>query len=196
MHMFTAKKIVPMILVAFVALCSADCEKKPQTEAEFIDEEILSTGMEFRVNGLQDLLYFSSLQNLNACQQECAKLEEAALAAEKEVKAMEDLLFQRTGGFKPPPPPCPCETGNCLWERLAVFSYFVDVKKFSRLPNVSIQTLNGETISSSADAEVIYSPEGGQFAVVNLPQKEFSDDAVKMVISGQEGSAEVLVNVK
>ncbi|PHN03618.1 hypothetical protein CRP01_25505 [Flavilitoribacter nigricans DSM 23189 = NBRC 102662] len=182
-----------MLLLGLIALSSADCEKKPQTEAEFVEEEILTTGMETRVNGLQDLLYFAAQQDLNACQENCGELEEAVSAAEKEVKAMEDLLLGVIGGIKPPPPPCPCQTGSCLWERLAVFNYFVDVKKYKRLPDISIQTVNGEIISSSADAEIIYSPEGGQFAVVNLPQKEINDDAVNVVISLGDGSTEVLV---
>ena len=182
-----------MLFLGLITLCSADCEKKPKTEAEFIDEEILTTGMDTRVNGLQDLLYFAALQDLNACQDACEQLKEVAAAAEKEVKAMEDLLFKRTGGFRPPPPPCPCKTGNCLWERLAVFNYFVDVKKYSRLPDITIQTVNGEVISSSADAEITYSPEGGQFALVNLPPKEIDDEAVNVIISLGDGSTEVLV---
>lgn len=194
--MFTAKRIFPLLLVGFIALCSADCEKKPQTEAEFIDEEILTTGMDTRVNGLEDLLHFAAIQDLNACQQDCEQLKEAVAAAEKEVKVMEDLLFQRIGGIRPPPPPCPCQTGNCLWERFAVFSYFVDVKKFGRLPDITIQTVNGEVISSSADAEIVYSPEGGQFAVVNLPQKDIQDEAVNVVISLGDGSTDVLVYLK
>jgi hypothetical protein len=194
--MFTAKRIVPLLLLGFIALCSADCEQKPQTEAEFIDEEILTTGMDTRVNGLEDLLLFAAIQDLNACQEGCETLKEAVAAAQKEVKSMEDLLFQRIGGIRPPPPPCPCQTGNCLWERLAVFNYFVDVKKFGRLPDITIQTVNGEVISSSADAEIVYSPEGGQFAVVNLPQKDIQDEAVNVVISLGDGFTDVLVYLK
>lgn len=194
--MFTAKKIVPMLLLGLIALCSADCEQKAKTEAEFIDEKLLTTGMDTRVNGLQDLFLFAALQDLNACQDGCEQLKEEVAAAEKEVKAMEDLLFQRIGGFRPPPPPCPCETGNCLWERLAVFNYFVDIKKYSRLPDITVETVNGEVISSSADAEISYSPEGGQFALVNLPQKEINDQVVSIVISLGDGSTDVLVNLK
>lgn len=194
--MFTAKRIVPILLIGIIAFCSADCEQEPQTEAEFIDKEILTTGMDTRVNGLQDLIYFAAIQDLNACQEGCEKLKEATAAAEKEVKAMEDLLFVRIAGIRPPPPPCPCQTGSCLWERLAVFNYFVDIEKFGRLPDVSIQTVNGQVISSSADAEITYSPEGGQFAVVNLPQKEIQDEAVKVVISSGDGTADILVQLK
>lgn len=191
--MYTAKRIVPILLLGLVALLVTDC-KKTQTEAEFVNEKILTTGMNTRVNGLQDLLHFAALQKLKDCQQDCQQLEEAAQAAEKEVIVLEDQLAAFTGGIKPPPP-CPCDTGNCLWERLAVFSYFVDVEKFN-LPEVMIQTVNGETISSSADATVAYSPDGGQYALVNLPQKDFEDKAVKMVINGPDGTSEVLVNVK
>lgn len=194
--MFTAKRIVPMLLLGLIALCSADCEQKPKTEAEFIDEKLLTTGMDTRVNGLQDLLLFAALQDLNACQEGCEQLKEAVAAAEKEVKAMEDLLFQKIGGIRPPPPPCPCETGNCLWETLAVFNYFVDVKKYTRLPDITVETVNGEVISSSADAKISYSPEGGQFALVNLPQKEINDKVVNVVISLGDGSTDVLVNLK
>lgn len=193
--MFSPKRIVPMLLLGFIALCSADCEQKKETEAEFIDEKLLTTGMDTRVNALQDLLLFAAIQDLNACQEGCEKLQESVAAAEKEVQAMEDLLFQRIGGIRPPPPPCPCNTGNCLWERQAVFSYFVDVKKYTRLPDITIQTVNGEVISSSADAEITYSPEGEQFALVNLPSKEINDDAVMVVISQGEGSTEVLVHL-
>ena len=72
-HMLTARKLFPFLLLVVIALCSADCNKKPKTEAEFIKEDILTTGMNTRVNGLQDLLYFSALQNLNACQTDCEK---------------------------------------------------------------------------------------------------------------------------
>lgn len=194
--MFTAKRNLPFLIVALIGLYSADCEKKPKTESDFLHEEILSTGMGTRVNGLEDLLYFSAQQASNACQQDCDKLKEAVSAAEKSVATMEDLLFQRTGGIQPPPPPCPCQFGNCLWERFAVFSYFVDLKKYSKLPNVSVETLNGAVISSSEKAEVLYSPEGGQFAIVNLPKQEFQDKTVKMVITSGDGTAEVLVNIK
>lgn len=194
--MFTAKRIFPFLFLALIALCSADCEKKPKTEADFINEEILTTGMDTRVNGMEDLLFFAAQQALNACQQDCEKLKEGVVAAEKEVKAMENLLVARIGGVQPPPPPCPCQTGNCLWESFAVFTYFVDLKKFGKLPEVSVQTLNGEVLSSSEKAEVLYSPEGGQFALVNLPKVDIKDDAIKMVINSGDGSVEVLVYVQ
>lgn len=196
--MYTGRKVIPMIILGLTVLWSSACKQATQTEAQFIEEKIFDTGMEMeiRVNGLQDLLLFSAQQQLNACQQDCDKLKETVGAAEKEVTAMEDLLFQRIGGIRPPPPPCPCQFGNCLWERLAVFSYFVDAKKYAQLPDVTLQTLNGDLISSSADAQVTYSPEGDQYAVVNLPQKDFKEDAVKMVISTGNEVAEVLVKIK
>lgn len=194
--MYTAKKIVPLLFLGLLALCAADCEQTAETEAAFIDEQLLTTGMDTRVNGLQDLLYFAALQDLNECQEDCQKLEEAVAAAAKEVEGMQDLLFARIGGIRPPPPPCPCETGNCLWVAPALFSYFVDVKLYTRLPDVEIQTVNGEVISSSADAEITYSPEGGQFALVNLPQKEINDKAAVMIISMGDGKTDVLVNLK
>lgn len=194
--MLTARKIFPLLFMALTALVAADCEQAPKTEADFIKEEILTTGMETRVNGLEDLLLFAALQDLNECQDDCAAAKERVAAAQQDVKAMEEVLVNGIGGIQPPPPPCPCETGNCLWERFAVFSYFVDLKKFEKLPVVTVETVNGEVLSSSEKAEVMYSPEGEQFAVVNLPQAEFKDEAVKMVIKYGDGSADVLVHIK
>lgn len=194
--MLTAKKLFPLLFVALTALVAADCEKAPQTEAEFIEEELLTTGMETRVNGLEDLLLFAALQDLNECQDDCATAKERLAAAQKQVETMENFLVERTGRIKPPPPPCPCETGNCLWERFAVFNYFVDMKKFGQLPTVTLETVNGEVLSSSEEAEVLYSPEGEQFALVNLPKSDFQDEAVKMVIKTGDEAFDVLVYVK
>lgn len=193
--MFTVKKTFPFLILIVIAFCSADCRKKPATEADFINEQILSTGMNTRVNGLEDLLHFSALQDLNACQNDCEKLKQAVELTQKDMIALEELLAAR-GGIAPPPPPCPCPTGNCLWAGSGVFSYFVDLKKFGNLPEVSIQTLNGEVISASDKAEVKYSPDGGQFALVSLPKAEINDKAVKMVIDAGKGPAEVLVNIQ
>ena len=60
--MFTAKNSFPLLLLALFALSASDCkqESEKETEAQFIDKKIFSTEMEVRVNGLDDLLYFSS----------------------------------------------------------------------------------------------------------------------------------------
>ena len=193
--MFTAKKIFPFFILIILAFCLADCKKKTTTEAEFINQQLLRTGTDTRVNALEDLLHFSALQSLNACQEDCEKLKQKVELTRKDVIALEELLAGR-GGKTPPPPPNPCPAGNCRWTRLGLFSYFADMKKFGNLPKVSIQTLNGEVISSSDQAEIKYSPDGGQFALVSLPQVEFNDKAVKMVIDAGNGPAEILVNIK
>jgi hypothetical protein len=194
--MLTVRKIFPILFLALTVLVAADCEKAPKTEAEFIEEKLLTTGMDTRVNGLQDLLLFAAIQDLNECQDNCDVAKELVAATQKEVAAMETLLVERIGGIKPPPPPCPCQTGNCIWERFAVFSYFVDLKKFGQLPNVTIENLNGEVLSSSEKAEVAYSPGGEQFALVNLPTSDFKDEAVNIVIDQGDGKTEVLVHIK
>ena len=173
------------------------CEEKkpPQTEGEFIEKKILTTGMDTRVNGIEDLLAFSAQQALIACQQDCDKLKQNVAIADKKVTDMTNDLLKLGGLVGPPPPPCPCKTGNCLWHRFGLFSYFVDLKKFSKMPEVEVQTLNGKVLSSSVEAEVLKSPKG-QYAVVNLPQTKFDDKAVKMVIKTGNNAAEVLVNIK
>lgn len=195
--MLTIKKAMSLIALVALVLLISDCKKKEaETEAAFITEKIYSSGSEYRVSGLEDLFYFSSRQALDACELDCGAQEKALSVAMQDVSAMQALLTEKIGGIQPPPPPRPCGSGSCIWDLLAIRRYFVDLKKFGDLPLVVVQNLNGETISSSEQAEVIRSPEGGQFALVTLPEFKVQDDAVNVVVKVGEKVAEIRVTVQ
>lgn len=193
--MTLANRFYPLLLLlGTMVLLSGQCEDEPRTEEEFVQEEIIRADRNNRLNGLEDLLHFAAQQELNACQQGCESLEEKVQNTAENVAALEKILISFGKGIKPPPPPCPCNRGNCAWERLAIFDYFVDLANNGGLPTVRIENLNGQVLSSSDKAKVTYSPEE-RFAVVNLPTADFDDEAVNIVIDRNDGTAKVLVNI-
>lgn len=173
-------------------LISGQCEEE-RTEEEFVKEEIIRADRNVRLNGFEDLAYFAAVQARNNCQQGCDELEAEVKIREQAVAALENELVSITG-IKPPPPPCPCEQGNCVWERLAIFDYFVDLKSNQQLPELHIENLNGKVLSSSKEADVTYSPDK-RFAVVKLPQVQFDDEAINIVIDSGDGPAKVMVKM-